>query len=131
MHSDLTDAELREIEERAEAATPADALTVQRYDHGGARLFVDGDMRKLVMDLYYEEDREFYIAARTDVPRLVAEVRRLKTERFALAKLAADEPMFFNPLTAMAVRNLRDKVLAEFATAHHTTAADGAGGVDG
>ncbi|HET7552223.1 MAG TPA: hypothetical protein VFK04_13105 [Gemmatimonadaceae bacterium] len=67
------------IEARANAATPAERMVAQRYDHGGGRLFVDGPiLRKLIIDAYHEEDREFYFAARTDIPALVAEVRRLK-----------------------------------------------------
>lgn len=36
---------------------------------------------------------------------------RLAQERILLAKLAADEPMFFNPIEAMAAKKLRDDVL--------------------
>ena len=66
-------------------------------------------------------DAVFIAAARTDVPRLVAEIRRLKAERLALAKLAADEPQFFNPLDAFAAQKIRDDVLAERAALAATT----------
>jgi hypothetical protein len=40
-------------------------------------------------------------------------IARLKAERLALAKLAADTPQFFNPLIAMEVKKLRDQLLAK------------------
>jgi len=38
--------------------------------------------------------------------------RELKAQRNLMAKLAAKEPQFFNPLEAMAAETLRDKILA-------------------
>lgn len=65
---------LDEIEGRANAATEGPTLT--RYDHGGGRLAVfHGDHRALVADFYGEGDREFYAAARSDVPALVTALR--------------------------------------------------------
>lgn len=67
------------IEARANAATPAERLTAMRYGHGGGRMFVEGPiLRKLIIDAYHEPEREFYFAARTDVPALIAEVRALR-----------------------------------------------------
>ena len=77
-----TTAELAAIVERAEAATPFTdcADNVMRYDHGGGRIALLGNRedRKLIADLYHENDREFFIAARSDVPRLAAEVIALR-----------------------------------------------------
>ena len=66
---------LNEIEARANAAT--DHVKLERYRHGGGRLanFSTNSDRELVADFYNEEDREFYTAARTDVPALVAALR--------------------------------------------------------
>lgn len=70
---------LDEIEGRANAATEGPTLT--RYDHGGGRLAVfHGDHRALVADFYGEGDREFYAAARSDVPALVAALRAVLAE---------------------------------------------------
>lgn len=38
-------------------------------------------------------------------------IKRLTVERLLLAKLAADKPMFSNPLVAMEAKSLRDSVL--------------------
>jgi len=85
---------LKEIEERAAKATPANQLTLARYDHGGGRLCGPTNWmeprpstpRDLVADFYDEANREFYTAARTDVPRLVrlalAQARVIASERF-------------------------------------------------
>ena len=66
---------LNEIEARANAAT--DDVRLERYRHGGGRLanFSMNSDRQLVADFYGEADREFYTAARTDVPALVAALR--------------------------------------------------------
>lgn len=68
----MTEAELAEIEARANAATP-----------GPWKI---GGLRRLQMGLM-EQDADFVTAARTDVPALVAEVRRLLA---ALAKIDSD-----------------------------------------
>lgn len=73
MSNDLTEA-LDRIEALAAAVT--NGATLDRYDHGGGRLArFEGPTRRLVADFYHEGDREFYAAARTDLPRLVAVVR--------------------------------------------------------
>lgn len=40
-------------------------------------------------------------------------IERLAAERLMLAKLAAKEPQFFNPLVAMEAETLRDRILSE------------------
>lgn len=77
--------DLEAIRERVEKATPADNLTLTRYEHGGGRLFVDLDIgtpegRDLVADFYEEDDREFYFAARTDIPLLLSHIDALAAE---------------------------------------------------
>jgi hypothetical protein len=69
---------LREIEARCEAATSGAELV--RYDHGGGRLYKKrgSPNRELVADFYDEANREFYFSARTDIPYLLGEVRRLR-----------------------------------------------------
>jgi hypothetical protein len=76
----MTDDELKAIEARANAATSHDRITYVCYEHGGGRAYVDGEAgaRHLVMDSYEQADREFDFATRTDIPALVAEVRRLR-----------------------------------------------------
>ena len=38
---------------------------------------------------------------------------KLERERLALAMLAADTPQFFNPMSAIHAKNLRDRLLSE------------------
>jgi len=67
-----------DLRKRAEgllsAITPVDTpkWTLIRYDHGGGRLFIDGEAgeRTLIADFYNQGDREFYSAA----PQLVREL---------------------------------------------------------
>lgn len=78
----LTDEELAAIKARCAKATPDDVLCMDRYDHGGGRMYVieDGPHdRQLIADFYDEGNREFYASARTDIPRLVAEVERMRS----------------------------------------------------
>ena len=72
----MTDAELNEIETRASLATAGPwKSNYKRHD-------VYGPNDKHVCHFFEESyiDAEFIAAAREDVPRLVAEVRRLKEE---------------------------------------------------
>lgn len=77
---------LTEMEAQAQAATPAEQLALNRYDHGGGRLASPADWmsnnpsasRDLVADFYNEADREFYFVSRTNVPRLIRLVRALR-----------------------------------------------------
>jgi hypothetical protein len=64
--------ELRELEQKA---TPIASITIHRYEHGGGRLFTE-QPRSLVADFYHEADREFYIATRTHMAALLAELDR-------------------------------------------------------
>lgn len=47
-------------------------LTRIRYEHGGGRMYKDGESRQLVIDAYDEPDREFYFAAAGLVRDLLA-----------------------------------------------------------
>jgi len=47
----------------------------------------------------------------TRIAELKAENEQLKTDRFNLARLAADTPQFYNPIVAMQAENLRDEIL--------------------
>ncbi len=82
--NEITPAELDSWQKLCDAATPLDDATIARYDHGGGRVYV-GELsgeRELIMDLYGDgSDREFYINSRTAMPRLIAEVRRLREKR--------------------------------------------------
>lgn len=85
----VTLAELDAMEKRAKAATPfCKRMVFTRYYHGGARLFIDGEAgdRTLIADFYHENDREFYFAARTDLPRLIATVRHLESANASLRR---------------------------------------------
>jgi len=69
----LTRKQVEAVRERADAATPGPRL--DRYEHGGGRAWIEeGGGRKLVADYYHVEDREFYHAARADVPVLSADL---------------------------------------------------------
>jgi hypothetical protein len=97
----MTDAELDAIEQRAAAATPGRwfAGSAVSYLHGCGgvcfnvyRPWADGggDITKPCAGLS-EEDATFTAAARTDVPRLVAEVRSLRLQVAALAERVAQQ----------------------------------------
>lgn len=55
-----------------------------------------------------EADALAYLAAEL---RKLPEPRALAAERLALARLAAEEPQFFNPVEAWEAKALRDRVL--------------------
>ena len=65
------------LEALDKAATPASEVEVNRYDHGGGRAFsrIGGEARNLVADFYSEADRECYLAARNELPRLLRLLR--------------------------------------------------------
>lgn len=74
---------LTEIRERCEKATQW-PLKFVRYDHGGARLMQvtpiigigsSSEERQLIADFYDEANREFYYAAREDVPWLLDQLQ--------------------------------------------------------
>jgi hypothetical protein len=66
--SETTKVDLAELRRLAEAATPTEGATLNRYEHGGGRLFIDRTQerggRQLIADFYGDgADREFYAAA--------------------------------------------------------------------
>jgi len=99
MPDELTDAELDAIEARAEASLPGPwEASVEGRDHtSGDDVILTGDGRDpaaspdIYVTLSYWSDEpprrtppavlDFIAAARQDVPRLVAEIRRLRNER--------------------------------------------------
>jgi hypothetical protein len=86
----LSDEELTIIEARAAAATPGpwESFVEGRDHHGGDNFVRTGGLDDTCPDLYLSpasvEDQDFIAHARQDVPRLVAEVRRLR-------RLASDQ----------------------------------------
>ena len=87
MTTPLTDAELDAIEARVEAATPGPWTSAYHfcspYKKQELRMLFGSDGRSLVRGarnyaMLTTTDAHFVTAARTDVPRLVAEVRRLR-----------------------------------------------------
>lgn len=92
----MTDAELDEIEARAAKATQGPWAVRKGYhrDTGLSVEFVCS--RVLGVDLYSDEgssacDDAFVTAARTDVPALVAEVRRLRAAMTKASRELKDE----------------------------------------
>lgn len=83
MPDHMTDTDLQEIEARAEAATPGPWRVVERVafldafdvDTPGGSCLWEG-----YRDTCSKVDSEFIAASRTDIPRLLAEVRRLTAE---------------------------------------------------
>lgn len=77
---------LQEIAARAEKATPTDGRYTKRvrYDHGGGRMYlavplgVLNEERKLIIDAYDQDDREFYFHALDDVAFLLQLVAKAK-----------------------------------------------------
>lgn len=73
------------------------------------------DMVREGVRLAYDEIKADF---EEDMKRLQSqdeEITRLRGERLSLARLAADEPQFFNPLRVAEVQQLRDAVLREAA----------------
>ena len=58
-------------------------------------------------------DLEEMTMLRDDLSAMLGEIVELRRERHLMAMLAADEPMFFNPLVAWDAQALRDRILAE------------------
>jgi hypothetical protein len=82
----LTLEDLQEMEIRCEAARPGPWRSyVERRDHlsGSSFIMVGAGPSRDDEDLYLsgntDADQDFIAAARQDVPRLIAEVRRLRT----------------------------------------------------
>jgi hypothetical protein len=64
------------LQELMEKATPL-PLKLNRYDHGGGRLFQE-EPRKLVADFYEEADRELFVAMRNHLPEILARMDALE-----------------------------------------------------
>ena len=83
MHNLLSEAELREIERRVEAASAGPWKSfVEGRDHTSGSSFImtgEGDHRGEDIELTGATitDQDFIAAARQDVPRLIAEIRAL------------------------------------------------------
>lgn len=69
----MTDEQLREIEERANAATPG-----PWYDAGNKIGTTVGNHGIAEVDFDDQSDMAFCVHAREDIPALIAEIRRLK-----------------------------------------------------
>jgi hypothetical protein len=83
MDDALTDEELAEIERRCAAARPGRWTFVEGRDHVGGsnmiRVTDDDDSQRDIEPFGATiEDQDFIAHARQDVPRLVAEIRRLR-----------------------------------------------------
>lgn len=97
----MTPEQLNEIEQRANRATEAPwtvSETVDETEYGSytacgvqpiapLEWYSDSDMAHVALEPMEEEDAKFIAAARTDVPNLVAEVRRLQGQIVAVEKL--------------------------------------------
>lgn len=87
----MTEEELKAIEERANAATPGPWSVEYKNAHGpeiGSYRYAVGIHPALEdWQTPTTEDSEFIAHAREDVPKLVAEVRRLRHEKMTLAWL--------------------------------------------
>lgn len=77
----MTDDELKAIEERANAATPAPWTTFAWSKWAPDEVSVSGPRLTGYEGEVVPADAEFIAHARTDVPTLLAEVRRLREER--------------------------------------------------
>lgn len=87
----MTPEELAEIERRLDAVTPGE-WELSRYDHGGGRIWDAATKRVLIADLYQEGDREFIAHARSDVPALIAELKRCQAVIAAVEDIAKWRP---------------------------------------
>lgn len=78
----LTEADLAEMEARASAATPGPWKSfVEGRDHTSGSSFIQTDGEDIDLPGASVADQDFIAHARQDVPRLVAEVRRLRSRR--------------------------------------------------
>lgn len=101
----MTPEQLDEIEARANRASQAPWETSEAVDEteygsytaygvepiAPLEWFSDSDMAHVALEPMEEEDAKFIAAARTDVPNLVAEVRRLQGQIAAVRELHRDD----------------------------------------
>ncbi len=64
---------------------------------------------------YYRGD--LYERLKAQIAAQHKDIERLRDERILMARLAADEPQFYNPIRVADAKNLRDSILAEAAKA--------------
>jgi hypothetical protein len=77
----LTDQELVQIEKRCAAATPGPWRSyVEGRDHQSGSDFIRTQGDDIELSGATTDDQDFIAHAREDLPRLVAEVRRLREE---------------------------------------------------
>lgn len=69
---------LSDLEAKARAATPG-PLSVNRYDHGGGRLFIREPLQ-LIADLYDEGNREYYAAFSPSIALKLLKIARAAQE---------------------------------------------------
>jgi len=83
-HEPISEAELKEILDRCKAATagPWESFVEGRDHFGGDHFIRRGGLDDSVEDRYITawrlEHQHFIAAAREDIPRLVAEIRRMR-----------------------------------------------------
>ena len=84
-----------EIAALLKKATAPERHKVSRYDHGGGRVYIDGDGpkyegRELIADFYDEAEREAWIALRNHAGSLLSE-RAILREIASCAEVVAGE----------------------------------------
>lgn len=87
----MTDEQLSEIEQRVNAATPGSWVGYPSMVSISASHALSVFMRENANPLQVERDNAFIAAARSDVPALVAEVRRLRGALMQIANRGDDE----------------------------------------
>ena len=75
----MTDERLAELEALANAATPANEMSM-RLDEWIEWRSSDGIQKYSIAEFDREPDRDFFFHARTAMPELISEVRRLREE---------------------------------------------------
>ena len=78
-HSDLSAADLKDIELRCEAATAGPWTSfLEGRDHTSGSSFIQTAEEDIYLSGATSADQDFIAHARQDIPRLVTEVRRLQ-----------------------------------------------------
>lgn len=82
MSKNLTDAELEQIQLRCEATTPYPWVSyVEGRDHTSGSSFIMTDGNNIELSGASIADQDFIAHARQDIPKLLNEIRRLKTHK--------------------------------------------------